>query len=91
MATDDPPTDRINLPGFVWLVPAAVVLWAMLPVANTYYEFARLIACSSAALLAYRECQIRNETTGWTILLAIAAIVRAGSRNLNRGISGFSA
>ena len=72
---DPSTTDRINLPSIVWLVPAAVVLWAMLPVDNTYYDFARPIACSSAVLLAYREYKIHNETTGWTILFAMTAIV----------------
>ncbi len=72
---DNAPTSTISLPAIVWLLPAAVVLLGIAPLPYGYYQFVRIVACGTAAFLAYKDYEIDGKMTGWTAPLAIAAIL----------------
>lgn len=72
---DNAPTSKINLPAIVWLLPAAVVLLGIAPLPYGYYQFVRIVACGTAAFLAYKDYKTDGKITGWTVLLAITAIL----------------
>ena len=59
----------------VWLVPAALLLVALLPLPYGFYVLLRLVVCGAAALLTYDECRLCGGVSGWAMLLAGVALL----------------
>ena len=59
----------------VWMVPAALLAIAPLPLPYGYYVLLRLVVCAAAALLTYDDYRTRGKVSGWTIAMAGMALL----------------
>lgn len=66
---------RSGLHPAVWLVPAALLLLALLSLPYGFYVLLRLVVCGTAALLTYDEYRLRGEVSGWAMVLAGVALL----------------
>lgn len=72
------PVERTSWSGVhsaFWLVPAAALLLALLPLPYGFYTFLRLAVCGAAALLAYREWAAGGTVTVWMVVLGALALL----------------
>lgn len=66
---------RIDLHPAVWLVPAGMLLVALLPLPYGYYTLLRLIVCAAALLLAWQEHKAAGRFSGWAVGLALLGLL----------------
>ncbi len=75
VAPDPKERVRAALHPAVWLVPAALLAIAPLPLPYGYYVFLRLVVCGATALLTYYDYRERGRVSGWTIAMAGIALL----------------
>lgn len=54
---------------FVWLLPAGLLILALLPWPYGYYNLLRLTVCAVAGWIAYTQWTHDNALTGWVVAL----------------------
>ena len=59
----------------VWLVPAGLLFFALLPLPYGFYTLLRIVVCAAAGYLAFREYRMKESATVWTVALAIIAVL----------------
>ncbi len=59
----------------VWIAPIALLLIALAPLPYDYYRFLRIAVCVAAAVLIWGEVRDRKTINGWSVGLALLAIV----------------
>ena len=59
----------------VWLLPAGLLVAAVLPWPYGYYNFLRLVVCAVAAWLAYTQWRHDDALTGWVVALAATSVL----------------
>ena len=59
----------------VWLLPAALLILALLPWPYGYYNFLRLSVCAVAAWIAYTQWKHDNALSGWVIVMGATSIL----------------
>jgi hypothetical protein len=66
-------TDRPT--NLVWLIPAALLVAALIPWPYGYYVFLRLIVAGCAAFLAYWSYQRTDRMNAWAVTMTAVAIL----------------
>ena len=66
---------KIGLPALAWIVPAAALLLALLPLPYGFYTLLRLIVCGVAILLCYQEYLTFNSVTSWAVFFSVTALL----------------
>ena len=59
----------------VWIVPAVLLVLALLPWPYGYYTFLRLGVCAVSGWLAYEQWRHDNAVSGWVVGLGAAALL----------------
>ena len=59
----------------VWLVPACLLLLALLPWPYGFYTFLRLSVCIVCAWLAYQQWKHDNAISAWVVVLGTVALL----------------
>ena len=59
----------------VWLVPAALLFLALLPLPYGFYVLLRLVVCGAATFLTYHEFQTCGRVSSWALALAAVALL----------------
>ena len=59
----------------VWLLPAALLVLALLPWPYGYYNFLRLSICAVAAWIAYTQWRHDDALSGWVIVMGATALL----------------
>ncbi|WP_105405062.1 DUF6804 family protein [Neorhizobium sp. T7_12] len=57
------------------LVPAALLVLAILPLPYTFYAFLRMVVCLSAAWLAFIQWDTNKGMTGWAYIWVCMAVL----------------
>ena len=59
----------------VWLVPAALLFLALVPLPHGFYVLLRLVVCGAATFLTYHEYRTCGRVSGWALALAAVALL----------------
>ena len=59
----------------IWLLPAGLLVLALLPWPYGYYNFLRLCVCAIAAWIAYTQWRHDNAISGWVIVMGATALL----------------
>ena len=59
----------------LWIVPAALLVIAILPLPYAYYTFLRLSVCAASAFLAYQHFVNQDAVDKWVVVLAAFALL----------------
>ena len=59
----------------LWVVPAALLVIAILPLPYAYYTFLRLSVCAASAFLAYQHFVHHDAVDKWVVVLAAFALL----------------
>ena len=59
----------------VWIVPALLLVLALLPWPYGYYTFLRLSVCAVSGWLAYEQWRHDNAVSGWVVALGATALL----------------
>ena len=59
----------------VWVVPAVLLVLALLPWPYGYYTFLRLSVCVVTGWLAYEQWRLDNAVSGWVVGLGATALL----------------
>ena len=59
----------------LWLVPTALLILALLPWLYGYYTLLRLVVSLVSALLAFTQWKHDDAVSGWTVALAVTALL----------------
>ena len=59
----------------VWLLPAGLLILALLPWPYGYYNFLRLCVCAIAAWIAYTQWRHNDALSGWVIAMSATALL----------------
>lgn len=71
----DTEKESIRAPIALWLVPAAMLLVALLPLPYGYYTLLRLVVCICAAVIAYLTFVQEDRLGIWAPAFAFVAIL----------------
>lgn len=63
-----------TLPWFLWLITAAIVAIAVLPLPYGYYTFTRIVICGFCGYLAYLSWT-EQKSEAWTGLFGLTALI----------------
>ena len=69
------PDERNLLPAAVWLLPAAMLLFALDDWPYGFYVLLRVIVCGATVLVVFHEYDLRGGTSGWMAVLAGMALL----------------
>ena len=59
----------------VWIVPAVLLVLALLPWPYGYYTFLRLSVCAVSGWLTYEQWRHDNAVSGWVVALGATALL----------------
>ncbi|MFY2824507.1 DUF6804 family protein [Ruegeria sp. MALMAid1280] len=67
--------DRGRYHRAVWLLPACLLVVAILPMPYGYYQVLRLVVCSVAVFLTAFEFRQNSKFGGWCVVLSTVALL----------------
>ena len=59
----------------VWLLPASLLILALLPWPYGYYNFLRLIVCAVSSWIAYTQWRHDDALSGWVIAMGATSVL----------------
>ena len=59
----------------IWLLPAGLLILALLPWPYGYYSFLRIIVCAAAAWAAYTQWRHDEALSGWVVVLGATVML----------------
>jgi hypothetical protein len=64
-----------TIPRLVWIVPAILLVIAIMHLPYGYYTFTRIVTCGAAALIAVVGFRDRVIIPAWSILMVLVAVL----------------
>jgi hypothetical protein len=64
-----------SIPQLVWVVPAILLMIAVVRLPYGYYTFTRIVTCGAAALIAMVGFRNRGIVPAWSILMVLVAVL----------------
>jgi hypothetical protein len=64
-----------TIPRLVWIVPAILLMIAIMHLPYGYYTFTRIVTCGAAALIAVVGFRDRVIIPAWSILMVLVAVL----------------
>jgi len=73
--TNNGATTKSGLPIVLWIVPAILLVVAILPLPYGYYTFTRVVVCLACIVLAYSAYEPSGAPMVWAVAFVLIAIL----------------